>query len=56
MKALLRRDFQAARRGWRAIKSYGQPYSQVWKWLVSVNGRQLCEGPVKFFDANVSKV
>jgi glycosyltransferase involved in cell wall biosynthesis len=38
-RALLRGDVATARRGWRAVKRYGQPLSQVLFWLRSANGR-----------------
>ncbi len=56
MKALLRRDIPSARRGWLAVKGYGQPYAQWWKWLISLNGRVVCQHPVQFFDANISNL
>jgi glycosyltransferase involved in cell wall biosynthesis len=56
MKALLRRDLRTAMRGWRAISRYGQPYAQWCKWLISMNGRVLCEQPTGFFDLHYSDV
>jgi hypothetical protein len=38
VKALLRGDFEAMIRGWKAIKAYGQPWSQALFRIVSVNG------------------
>jgi glycosyltransferase involved in cell wall biosynthesis len=38
-RALLRRDFQSARRGLRAVASFGQPGRQIATWLFSANGR-----------------
>jgi glycosyltransferase involved in cell wall biosynthesis len=50
VKALLRGDFEATTRGWKAIKAYGQPWSQVLFWLVSMNGRLFVLDRDKLFD------
>jgi hypothetical protein len=50
VKALLRGDFEAMTRGWQAIKAYGQPWSQVLFWLVSMNGRLFVLDRDKLFD------
>jgi len=54
VKALLRGDFEAMTRGWKAIKAYGQPWSQALFWLVSVNGRLFIPDRNKLFDMKVS--
>ena len=54
VKALLRGDFEAMTRGWKAIKAYGQPWSQVMFWLVSVNGRLFILDRDKLFDMKAS--
>jgi len=38
-RAALRGEWATVRRGWHFVKAYGQPWSQVLFWLVSVNGR-----------------
>lgn len=38
-RALTRGDLATARRGWRAVKRYGQPWRQALFWLRSANGR-----------------
>jgi hypothetical protein len=55
MKALLARDFPAARRGWAALKEYGQPWSQLAFWLRTANGRFSTRSPEEFFDRHASR-
>lgn len=54
VKALLCGDFEAMTRGWKAIKAYGQPWSQALFWLVSVNGRLFILDRDKLFDIKAS--
>jgi hypothetical protein len=49
-RAILRGDFDMARRGWRGIKKYGFPARQLVQWAVSANGRFITEEPAHFFD------
>lgn len=53
-RALLRRDFGVAARGWRAVSRYGQPWLQTWSWLTSINGRFFRADRERFFDSSAS--
>lgn len=44
-------NFTTARRGWRALRGYGQPWRQTWAWLISLNGRLLRLDSGRFFDS-----
>ena len=50
VRALLRRDFESARRGWAALGAYGSRGTQALTWLLSANGRFLTTKCDDFFD------
>ena len=50
VKALLSREWDAARRGWSSLTEYNQAWSQLAFWLVSGNGRLFTTRGESFFD------
>lgn len=49
-RAALRGDWATAKRGWNAVKLYGQPWNQALFWLVSLNGRLFMPDRDAIFD------
>jgi glycosyltransferase involved in cell wall biosynthesis len=39
VRSALRRQFSLTRKGWTEIRKYGQPFGQLWRWAVTLNGR-----------------
>src|SRR5205807_862963 len=56
VRALMRLDFDAAVRGWQAVKRYGHPWQQLAFWLVSCNGRLFARNSHSFFDKKMTHV
>jgi len=55
-RALLRGDLRHAARGWRAIKRYGQPWSQVLSWFFSANGRFFMPDRAQLVDEKLKRL
>jgi hypothetical protein len=55
-RALLRGDFQSARRGLKAIAAFGQPGAQIATWLFSANGRIWKQNREALFDELAPRV
>ena len=53
-KALLRGNLKAAQKGWRSMQQYGQPWQQLFTWLVSANGRMFTANSGAFFDKAIN--
>ncbi len=56
VKSLTRGDVALSRRGWRALKQYGQPWRQLLFWLASANGRMFTIDNARFFDTLLPRV
>jgi hypothetical protein len=55
-RAVLRGDFQSARRGLKAIAAFGQPGRQIATWLFSANGRIWKQDRGALFDSLAQRV